>query len=246
MGSRQVVFTFDIENDFNFPSFKGLELGLPKIKRILERYKIPATFFVTGDVAEKYPIIIRNLGEHYEIGCHGYHHESFQKIDSQKKKLLKSAKKRIEEIIDQEILGFRAPYLRVCPELFDTLQNVGFKYDSSLTWFKISHWRIKGSIPEYRLLLPNVFFRFPLFNSLFKLNSRLIKVPVFYFHPWEALDVRTLFISRSRYFWNLFSRPDRWFNSGTTFLSSFSNFIRYHLNHGFQFKTLKEIYLEVE
>ena len=242
VGSRQVVLTFDVENDFNFPTFKGLKIGLPRILRLLERYKIPATFFVTGDVVEKYPKIIRNLSERYEVGCHGYHHESFQKMDPQKVTLIKSAKKFIEEIIEQQILGFRAPYLRVCPELFDALRKVGFKYDSSLSWFNVLHWPIKESITEFRLMFPNVFFRFPLFNHLFKISCLLNRTPVFYFHPWEALDVRNLLITRPHYSWNIFSRPDRWLNSGPVFLSRLSDLIRYLLRHHFKFTTLKDIY----
>ena len=238
---RQIVLTFDVENDWNLPSFKGVEIGLPKILKLLQRYQIPATFFVTASTAEKYPKVIRELSTKYEVGCHGYYHESFQEMNSEKVTLIKSAKKVLEEICENKILGFRAPYLRVCPKLFEALKNIGFKYDSSLTWFKLSHWRLKDIITEYRLLLPNVFFRFPLGPSLLRLGNRFRKTPVLYFHPWEAIDGRNLLLLYPHYFWSLTSRPDRWFNTGSPFIRFLSEFIEYYLRHRFKFKKLQSI-----
>ena len=244
LGNRTAVLTFDVENDLNLSSFHGLEIGLPKILQLMKRLRIPATFFVTGEVAEKYPTVVRSLSDQYEVACHGYHHESLQKLDPQKISLIKRAKKVIEEVTTREIIGFRAPYLRVSPELFDILKKVGFRYDSSLSWFNVKHWSINARITEFRLMFPNVFFRFPFFNYLFERWSLLQKEAVFYFHPWEAVDVRSLLITRPRYLCNIFSRPDRWLNSGRVFLSRLSDLVQYLLHHGFQFKTLANIYLE--
>ncbi len=246
MDTRSIALTLDVENDINLPSYKGIEFGLPKILRILDQFHVKATFFVTGDVVEKFPAVIRKLSQQHEIGCHSYHHQSYQELDSKKEIILQSAKKLIEETIAKKVLGFRAPYLRVCPPLFETLRKIGFKYDSSLALFKISHWSIKPPIKEFRLIFPNVIYRFPLLNYLFDIACRLRNTPVLYFHPWEAIDIRSLLISRPRYSWNIFGRPDRWFNTGDQFLQRISNFIRYHIQHGFQFKTLKELYLNLE
>ncbi len=244
MKSHQITLTFDVENDCSLDSFKGIELGLPKILKLLERNKIPATFFVTGQVAELFPKTIQKLAEKYEVGCHGYYHESFQEIDKSKENLLNSAKKIIEETTGNEILGFRAPYLRASQDLFNVLSKLGFKYDSSLALFKISHRKLTPKIREFRLMIPNVFFRFPLGDQLFKTLSLINKLAVFYFHPWEAIDIRSLFLKRSHYFWNLISRPDRWFNTNSKFLTILSNFIRFNLNRRTQFRTLAELYSE--
>ncbi|MHA1358351.1 MAG: polysaccharide deacetylase family protein [Candidatus Helarchaeota archaeon] len=245
MGSQYISLTFDVENDCSFESFKGVEIGLPKTLRLLEKFNIPATFFVTGEVAELFPKVIQELGEQYEVACHGYHHESFQNINPEKVRILKTAKQVIEETINKKILGFRAPYLRIDPELFRTLVKLGFKYDSSLAFYKTSQWHLNPPIIEFRLLFPNVYFRFPLGPTLFKLGCLLERTPVLYFHPWEALDVRSLLIKRGNYFRNIITRPDRWFNSGTKFLSSLARLIQYFSHRGFTFKTLENIYLHV-
>jgi peptidoglycan/xylan/chitin deacetylase (PgdA/CDA1 family) len=239
--NHPIVLTFDIENDCGLPSYKGLEIGLPKILRLLTHHNVPATFFVTGEVAENFPDLVRDLGRTYEIGCHGYHHESFQKVDSDKITALKRAKRLLEELLGTPILGFRAPYLRVSPSLFIALKKLEFQYDSSLTYFKISHGRLKPSIREFPTLFPNVFFRFPMGSYLYRIGSLLNALPVFYFHPWEAVDVRSLILPKPHSSWNLFSRPDRWLNSGSHFLTFLSEFIGFHLTHGFQFKLLRDL-----
>jgi peptidoglycan/xylan/chitin deacetylase (PgdA/CDA1 family) len=240
---HQIALTFDVENDCGSQSYKGIQIGLPKILHILKHYNIMATFFITGEVAELFPTIVQKLSEHYEIGCHGYHHESLQEINSDQKILIKTAKKIIEETINHEIWGFRAPFLHVSQELFDILAKVGFKYDSSLAWFKISHWVLTAPLKEFGLMFPNVFFRFPCGSALFKIGCLLNPLPVLYFHPWEAIDTRTLFLHSPNYSLTIFSRPDRWLNSGPKFLSLLSRLIHYFLHRGFKFNTLSQLYI---
>ncbi len=242
VGARQIALSFDVENDCSFDTFKGIEIGLPKILRLLKKFTIPATFFVTAEVAERFPKVVQGLSGRHEVACHGYYHESFQRIDPAKKRLLKNAKKVIEETIDKNILGFRAPYLRISSELFGTLVKLGFKYDSSLAFYKTSQWHFKPPIREFRLLFPNVYFRFPLGPSLFKIGCLLRRTPVLYFHPWEALDVRSLLIKRPHYFRNIFTRPDRWLNSGAFFLSNLARLVEYFYSRGYHFQTLETIY----
>ena len=236
-----IVLTFDIENDCGLQSFKGLEIGLPPIIQLLNKYKVPATFFVTGEVAESFPDLIRAIGRKHEIGCHGYHHESLKTIDSDKVKMLERAKRILQELIETPILGYRAPYLRVSQTLFITLRKLRFQYDSSLTYFKFSHWHLKPGLREFPTMFPNVIFRFPMGSYLYRIGSLLNNLPVFYFHPWEAIDVRSLFFQKPHYSWNIFSRPDRWLNSGSHFIKFLSQFIQFHLTHGFQFKALRDL-----
>ena len=239
MRLRSIVLTFDIENDCGLQSYQGINRGLPQILGILNKYKVPATFFVTGEVVERFPKVIQALSEKYEIGCHGLYHESFRKIDSTKITHIKRAKILLEETTGQEILGFRAPYLHVCPELYDALDALGFRYDSSLMLFNMRGLHLKRSIEEFKLMFPNVYFRFPLGYSLFWIGTFLNPLSILYFHPWEAIDVRSLFLSQPHYSRNLFSRPDRWLNSGSKFLEFLSKFIQSHLSYGFQFKSIR-------
>ncbi|WP_088224834.1 polysaccharide deacetylase family protein [Desulfosporosinus sp. FKB] len=47
----------------------------PKVLDILERYKVPATFFVVGENAQAYPEIIKEIQEHgHQLGMHCQQH----------------------------------------------------------------------------------------------------------------------------------------------------------------------------
>ncbi len=70
--TKSVALTFD---DGPHPAYT------PQILAILERYNIKATFFVVGEMAQKYPDLIRaeNAAGHV-LGNHTYHHVNLAKI----------------------------------------------------------------------------------------------------------------------------------------------------------------------
>src|SRR5512141_3227415 len=54
----------------------GARAGVPRILRLLDKYRIPATFFVPGWTADKYPNLIEQMhARGHEIAHHGYEHE---------------------------------------------------------------------------------------------------------------------------------------------------------------------------
>lgn len=66
-GGSKVVLTFD-----DGPSPESTSLLL----KLLERYKIPATFFVIGEKAERYPDLIRKIvADGHDLGNHSYSHD---------------------------------------------------------------------------------------------------------------------------------------------------------------------------
>lgn len=213
----EIALTFDVEKDCPpfFTSTYGVEEGLPKILKLLDKFGIKSTFFVTGDVAEKYPELISKISKEHEIGCHGYHHESFDEINCEKEKAVKKSKELLESIIHGEVLGFRAPSLQVCNKLYRVLKELGFKYDSSKASFMPSYRNVKVDIPEFKLEIPNVTLRFPGGMTLFKKVCRKSSFPVLFFHSWEAIDMRKLLSQAPKKFC---FRPDNWFNTGEPFL----------------------------
>src|SRR3989344_4855384 len=135
--------TFDLEYwyDSEFVFEKGgqdfiLE-GLEKVTKILNEYDTKATFFVTGEVLEKYPEQIKKLSEEgHEISSHSYEHKMLTKMSREEiiKNILKS-KKLIKKIIGKNPYGFRAPSWSVSKKKFwvyDFLKKNGFEYSSSL------------------------------------------------------------------------------------------------------------------
>lgn len=84
----------------------------PQILDILEREKVPATFFVVGLQAEKnIPILqrINKLG--YEIGNHTFTHSNVAKMSIQRAALeMKLTRLLIESVTGRSTILFRAPY----------------------------------------------------------------------------------------------------------------------------------------
>ena len=69
---REVAITFD---DGPHPKYT------PKILAILKQYNAKATFFVVGEMAEKYPYLVRaELAAGHSVGNHTYHHVDLTQI----------------------------------------------------------------------------------------------------------------------------------------------------------------------
>ena len=110
-----------------------------QILNLLDNYKVKATFFVLGDIAEKFPNLIKIIYEKgHEIAFHGMSHLPLWELDYQKmnKEILK-----FEQIIDTtlgsnvKIFGFRAPTFSVdntTKFAFKCLIENKYLYDSSI------------------------------------------------------------------------------------------------------------------
>jgi peptidoglycan/xylan/chitin deacetylase (PgdA/CDA1 family) len=69
---REIVLTFD---DGPHPGYT------PELLAVLERYHVPATFFVVGEMAERAPYLVRDeIADGDSVGNHTYHHVSLVKI----------------------------------------------------------------------------------------------------------------------------------------------------------------------
>lgn len=108
-----------------------------RILDLLEEYETKATFFVLGEVAEKFPELVRSISmKGHELGVHGYHHLQFFRMNPKEAyRELSEAKKLIEDLSGQQVLGHRAPAFSITPETewgLDVIADVGFTYDSSI------------------------------------------------------------------------------------------------------------------
>src|SRR4051794_9257323 len=53
----------------------GPRVGVPRLLALLERYGLPATFFVPGETAERWPGTVDAIREHgHEVALHGHTH----------------------------------------------------------------------------------------------------------------------------------------------------------------------------
>jgi peptidoglycan/xylan/chitin deacetylase (PgdA/CDA1 family) len=115
----------------------GAETGLPRILRLLDRYRIPASFFIPAVSAilhpEMIPAILKS-GRH-EIGVHGWIHESLPALAdaAEEERLLNKAIEYLTKAAGKRPTGYRAPGWAFSPHTIGLLRKSGFLYDSSLS-----------------------------------------------------------------------------------------------------------------
>ena len=112
-----------------------------RVLEMLDELKVRATFFVVADVVEHYPGLVQQIATRgHEIACHGLHHAC--KIHPKTKQPLMSqdefeertlqAKNMLEKAGGREVIGYRAPNAYVAGWMLDSLEKIGFRYDSSV------------------------------------------------------------------------------------------------------------------
>jgi polysaccharide deacetylase family protein (PEP-CTERM system associated) len=108
-----------------------------RLLTLLDKYKVRCTFFMLGDVAEKFrseTLAIHRAG--HEIGSHGYRHLPLYRQDPAVfERETEASKKFLEDLTGAAVLGFRAPFFSVREETrwaIDALHRIGFKYDTSI------------------------------------------------------------------------------------------------------------------
>ena len=108
--------------------------GIPRILRLLEKYDLPATFFIPGYTAEQHPeevMAIARAG--HEIGHHGYLHEPPNFLnEEQEEEMLRKGTEALEKVTGRRPLGFRSPSAELSPNTLSFLTEMGFIYDSSM------------------------------------------------------------------------------------------------------------------
>ena len=113
----------------------GAEIGVHRILEMLDRYQIPASFFVTGVDAMLHPDMLAEIlksGRH-EVGVHGWIHEFPPRLaDGEEERLLDRAIAYLTKATGKRPLGYRAPSWAFSPLTLDLIRKKGFLYDSSL------------------------------------------------------------------------------------------------------------------
>jgi len=114
-----------------------------RILALLKKYNVKATFFVVASIVEKYPGLVESIVEDgHEIACHGLDHRCW--IDpktlqplykkSEFKHSMQEAKKILESVSNQSVIGYRAPNALISKWMITILDDLDFKYDSSLSF----------------------------------------------------------------------------------------------------------------
>jgi len=247
----KIALTFDVERDLPnvLDTHFGIDAGLSRILEMLENFDIKGTFFCTGNVVERFPERIKSIEQKgHEIACHGLNHERLSQLSFDEcKEIISQSKEVVEHICKKsKIIGFRAPYLSPPKFLFKVLNKLGFKYDSSIKSRKnLKYYQINGyQIQEFHPSDYNVFLRFPLSYTFLRKWIFKKKLIVLYFHPWEAINVKNLLRNhknRTDFLKNIVFRPDRWLNTGDSFLRRISKLIKEAISKKAEFVTLNQL-----
>ena len=153
-----------------------------RVLDILDEYNIEATFFIVAEIVNHYPGLVESIVERgHEIACHGLNHAC--KIDPKTKVPLMNieefrertgnAKKILEQVSGQSVVGYRAPNALVGRWMLEELPNIGFIYDSSVNMNSLYN---KSDINSNGIT-----------SKPYEFISGLIEFPMTY---WELLGVK--------------------------------------------------------
>jgi peptidoglycan/xylan/chitin deacetylase (PgdA/CDA1 family) len=143
-----VLLSFDVDNE----TVQGLRDGtvsvgppsqgeyghrtaLPRVLRLLERERVPATFFFPAwslKIAPEQAEMIHASGMH-EIAVHGWIHERNSSLDgATERRLLEQAVATVTDVAGTRPVGYRAPSWNFSPNTLSIVRDLGFLYESSL------------------------------------------------------------------------------------------------------------------
>jgi len=110
--------------------------GLPRILRLLDKYQLPASFFIPAVSHLLHPGMIPSIlksGRH-EIGVHGWIHEHLPSVNdgTAEQDMLTRAIETLTKAIGKRPVGYRAPSWQFSQYTMQQVKSAGFLYDSSL------------------------------------------------------------------------------------------------------------------
>ena len=213
MKKSKVLLSFDVE-EFDLPRERGGEIsleegvevsaqGLERILKVLDRTGIKATFFCTGNFAEKRPGLINRImtGGH-EVACHGVDHCKVKDDD------VENSKKIVEKVAGVKVYGYRQPRMKKIN--YDELKRCEYEYDSSVNPAHIPGRYNNSKMPRRPFVKNGIMeiptsvatgIRIPMFwlalhifpkRVYYGLAKMAIKKDGYfatYFHPWEFAEL---------------------------------------------------------
>ena len=230
----RVSITVDFEPDcppYLSSTYRGIERGAPALLELFARTGVPATYFTTGDVAERFPSAVTDLvAAGHELACHGMSHTAFDTLghDAARWEIDRSA-----QILREfaPVTSFRAPYLRFPEPYLPLLENARFELDSSLAKYKRSYYATRAPTTLTRIAAS-------MMSSVLRIPAAIrdpwllaLSDPVVLFvHPWEFVD-----LTREKL------RYDCRFRTGDVALRALHDVIELFRRRGAQFLPMREV-----
>ena len=111
--------------------------GVTRFMDLFEALDIPATFYCVAEDIERStscrPILINAAQRGFEVGNHSWRHPyALTQLDPEDSALeISEGKRRLESVIEQDVVGFRAPGYHTSALLHAPLIESGHRYESS-------------------------------------------------------------------------------------------------------------------
>lgn len=111
----------------------GPLVAVPRLLGLLAEYSLPATFFVPGVTAARYPETVeRIVAAGHEIGHHGHTHHSPLRMDEAEERADLERGLQALERLGVRPQGYRTPSWEASLRTFSLLAEYGLAYDSTL------------------------------------------------------------------------------------------------------------------
>jgi len=225
--------TVDLEQDCPpfMETWRGMAEGAPRLLDLLERLDIKATFFTTGQSAERFPETIeRLLAQGHELACHGMTHRAFPDLDSSEAEWeIATSSEILRQFTD--VISFRAPYLRFPDAYLPIVAAHGYAIDASQAKYKRSYRRPQPETPLVRIAasVTSSVLRLPAIVRNPWLRS-LASPAVVFVHPWEFVDLTETDL-----------RLDCRFKTGQPALDALEASIAVLAARGLRFETIRDV-----
>ncbi|GAA3589022.1 polysaccharide deacetylase [Nonomuraea rosea] len=112
----------------------GSRVGAPRVLRLLERYRIPASFFMPAVSALLHPGEVRDyVAAGHEVAMHGWIHERNMTLGpADERELALRAADTLEKLAGARPVGIRTPSWDFSDHTLAITRELGLRYDSSL------------------------------------------------------------------------------------------------------------------
>lgn len=112
----------------------GARVGAVRVLELLERYGVPATFFMPAVSALLHPDEVRRYAASgHEVGVHGWIHERNALLGAEDERaLLHRSLDTLDELTGTRPTGIRTPSWDFSDSTLSAILDLGFAYDSSL------------------------------------------------------------------------------------------------------------------
>ncbi len=119
------------------PVESRVESNTLRLLDILQAHGVRATFFLLGEVAERFPLLARRVADAgNEIGSHGYRHRAVMQMTRREfRDDVERSLRVIEDATGRPVHAYRAPYFSIKADVrwpIEVLADLGVRYDASI------------------------------------------------------------------------------------------------------------------